>query len=700
MQPRNLKLLSYIGYAFAVAAYVFMGAVAAHPYDDAIIDQHAQLFYYLGTNPLYYLPQGIYWDIISIGSYFLTILASILGIQNVITIHLATKLFLIIAAFLSAIFIEKIVEVITSDKKKGVLSFFLFIFNPITFYTTAMYGSSIIVAIFFITAATYFVVKGEYIIGAIFYGLSMGTFIYPLLGVPILFRYVQVKSKLSRSLIFLGISLAFGALGQGPIYLFYLLHGSGLSGLPVGLGYLSAIQVFPPFSVFDIFNVYHILKFSYLNYLFYAAAIFSSLMFFAIRRENMDNTRLFAFLGIQGAIFSSLAAGGVLMSFPLSLVPFAILFAFAAKRNSIFVPLIVSFVTLAVAMETINNIGLPIYFLDLNHNIAIHTIRVTSAETYLAGFFFGLTILSMIPLFLLKPRTEKKSFRGQFAVTGASIVIVIVLLVLAASVVAPAIGSVPGTYYLQNPISGSDVTVNQSISNGNLYLNYTVPMLSLTPQRYYDKISMLLQEPARYFSYGSYNFTSLLSVNGNLSYPYEVGFPLSDGLISIVSDSKDINMSFSNDISTKILEPTVASYGSYFLLSYRVGEISGGNYTVNLNGSGEVGILNASGKNMDNGGKVIYGEQVDAVLNFYPILTSGYVNGMSVHGGQTISVPVSAYNYHMHFIFPGFYSAPILPLVVIDIQYGHYQTSSVVEGGLAFVAVLGASISLFVLRKR
>ena len=191
-----------------------------------------------------------------------------------------------------------------------------------------------------------------------------------------------------------------------------------------------------------------------------------------------------------------------------------------------------------------------------------------------------------------------------------------------------------------------------------------------------------------------------MSVNGNLSYPYEVDFPLSDGLISIVSDSKDINMSFSNDISTKILEPTVASYGSYFLLSYRVGEISGGNYTVNLNGSGEVGILNTSGKYMDNGGEVIYGEQVDAVLNFYPILTNGSVNGMSVQGGQTISVPVGAYNYHMHFIFPGFYSAPILPLVVIDVQYGHYLASSVVEGGLAFAAVLGASIFLFVLRKR
>ena len=418
MQPRNVKLLIYFGYIFSVAAYVFMGAVAAHPYDDAIIDQHAQLFYYLGTNPLYYLPQGIYWDIINIGSYFPTILASILGLQNIITIHLATKLFFIVSAFLTAIYVEKIVELVTNDNKKGTLSFFLFVLNPLIFYTTVIYGSSIIVAVLFITMSTYFVIKGDNILGAIFYGLSMGTFIYPLLGLPLLFRYVMIKSKFSKSLVFLGIALGVGALGQGPIYLFYLLHGSGLGGLPVGLGYLSTNQVFPPFSVFDIFNLYPIFKFPYLNYLFYSTAIFSSFAFFAIPKERVDSARLFAFLGIQGVIFSSLAAGGVLMSFPASIVPFAILYAFAVKRDSIFVPLNIAFITLSLAMETINNIGLPIYFLDLNRSVALHTIKVTNTETQISGFFFGLSILSMLPFFLLKPGREKKTSRRAVAVAG------------------------------------------------------------------------------------------------------------------------------------------------------------------------------------------------------------------------------------------------------------------------------------------
>ena len=700
MQPRNLKLLTYIGYTFAMAAYVFMSAVAAHPYDDAIIDQHAQLFYHLGTNPLYYLPQGIYWDIINIGSYFPTVLLNIFGLQNIVTIHLATKSFLIVSAFLSSIYIGKIVELITGDKGKGTLALFLFIFNPIIFYTTAVYGSSIIIAVLFIIMATYFVIKGENILAAVFYGLSMGTFIYPLLGLPILFRYVQVKTKMPSALVFLGISLTFAALGQGPIFLFYLLHGSGLAGLPVGGGYLSTNVVYPPFSVFDIFNLYPVLKFSYLNYLFYSVAISSSFVFFLIRKENVNYTKLFIFLGIQGVIFSSLAAGGVLMSFPSSLVPFVILFAFSAKRYSIFVPLIVSFVTLSLAMETINNIGLPIYFLDLNHGVALHTIRVTSTETSLTGFFFGLSILSMFPFFLLRPGKEKKQHRDPIAATITSAVIVVVLIILAASIVAPVIEKVPSTYYLQDPISGYDTIAHESVLNGVLFLNYTVPILALTSQQSYEKITIQLQEPGVYFYFGSYNFTSLLTVKGNLSFPYQIDFPSNGARISIISNSQDIEMKFSNNSSLKYIEPTIANFNSYYVLSYPIGAVSADNYTITLSGSGSVGIYNFSGKYIVNGGQIIKGITVDAIFYFYQSFSDGTVNGVRVKGGETVTVPPEAYNYHLCFSFPGFLSQITPPLLVINFQYGNYSNVSLIEGALAFTGVIAATATLFFLRKR
>lgn len=700
MQSKSVRLLTYFGYVFAIAAYLFMGAVAAHPYDEAIIDQHAKLFYFLGTSPLYYLPQGIYWDIISIGSYFPDMVLHILGYQNVITTHLATKGFLLVSAFITAVYLQKIVEFITGDKRKGTLSFFIFIFNPLIFYSTAIYGSSIIIAVLFITIATYFIIKGEYLLAAIFYGLSIGTFIYPLLGIPIVVRYVMVKSGKSKMLAFLGISLAFGALGQGPIYLSYFLHGYGLSGLPVGLGYFSLTQIFPAYSVFDIFNLFPIFKLPYLNYLFYAAALLSSLIFFLIPSKKVDNARLFAFLGIQGVIFSSLAAGGVLMSFPASIVPFAILFAFSVERDSIYVPLIISFVALSLGMETINNYGLSIYFIDVNHSIAFHTIRVTAIETQLSGFFFGISILSMLPLYLFKHKRERRFNRGPEVAIAASISIVVILILLAASLVAPVAASVPLNNYLQDPISGSDAYVNEYVSNGTLFLNYTVPSLAFTPEKSYDKITMWLQEPEGYYTSSSYNFTSILPVKGNLSFPYEIGFPAIGASISLVSSSKDLVMNISNNTSFKLIEPTVSRYKSYYILSYQLDKMNGGKYTISINGTGGIGVFNSTSKYVNDGGKTTYGVEVDTVYSYYPVLSNGTVNGVMVLGGQLITIPFIAYNFHLHFVFHGFYEPATPPSLVINYLYENHSTVSLLEGAFAFVSVIALAILLFVLRKR
>ena len=700
MQPRNLKALTYSGYVFSLAAYIFMGAVAAHPYDDAVIVQHAQLFYHLGTNPLFYLPQGIYWDIISIGSYFPEVVMHILGFQNVITIHLATKLFIIISAFLSAIYIRKIVEFITGDERKGLISFFLFILNPIIFYTATIYGSSIIIAVLFITMSTFFIIKGNNILGAIFYGLSMGTFLYPLLGIPTVMRYVAVRSNTKKSLTFLLIALLFGAIGQGPIFIFYLFHGSGLGGLPVGAGYLATTQVFPPFSIFDIFNIYPVLKFPYLNYLFYAAELFGSFIFFVIPKEKVDPLKLFAFLGIQGVIFSSLASGGVLMSFPSAFVPFAILYAFTSRRYSILVPLTVSFVTLSFAMETINNIGLPIYFLDINHKVLLHTTSFSSNYMQLAGFLFGISVLSMIPIFLLRGRKEGKRLRAPMAATGASAAIVVALLILAVAVIAPAIGSVPSTYYLQNPIGSSGVTESESISNGIMHLNYTVYLLAFTPDQYYNKITLWLQEPGGYFSYGSYNFTELIPINGSVSFPYLVGFPSIGSKISIIASSQNITMTLSNLTSRKLITPTVADYGSHYLLSYPIGALSGGNYKITLRGNGNIGVYNSPGKELTEDGKTINGIAVDTVFYFYPYLSSGTVNGVSLQEGQAVTVPISAYAYKLDFSFPGYYLPISPPFPVLDIRYGGYSTISLVEGALAFIGVAAAFVVFYRIRNR
>ena len=385
-----------------------------------------------------------------------------------------------------------------------------------------------------------------------------------------------------------------------------------------------------------------------------------------IPSKKVDNARLFAFLGIQGVIFSSLASGGVLMSFPASIVPFAILFAFSVKRDSIYVPLIISFVALSFGMETINNYGLSIYFIDVNHSIAFHTIHVTAVETQLSGFFLGISILSMLPLFFLKHKRERRFNRGPEIATVASIVIVVILILLAASLVAPVAASVPLNNYLQDPISGSDAYVNEYVSNGTLFLNYTVPSLAFTPEKSYDKITMWLQEPEEYFTNSSYNFTSILPVNGNLSFPYEMGFPAIRASISIVSSSQDLVMKISNNSFFKLIEPTVSKYESYYLLSYQLGNMNGGKYTININGTGGIGVFNSTGKYVNDGGKTIYGVEVDSVYSYYPVLSNGTVNGVKVLGGQLVIIPSNAYNFHLHFVFQGFYKSTAPPSLIIN----------------------------------
>ncbi|MEM3192193.1 MAG: hypothetical protein QW292_08925, partial [Candidatus Parvarchaeota archaeon] len=551
----------------------------------------------------------------------------------------------------------------------------------------------------FIVMATYFLIKGNNILGGIFYGLSMGTFIYPLLGIPIVFRYVHLKSRLPTALTFLLVSLVFGALGQGPIFLFYLLHGSGLGGLPVGAGYIATTTVFPPYSVFDIFNIYHLIKFPYLNYLYYGASLFSSFVFFAIPKEKVDNTKLFSFLAIQGLIFSSFAAGGVLMSFPAAFVPFVILFAFATRRNSIFVPLLISFVTLSFAMETINNIGLPIYFVDLNPGILQHTIKITSEETQLAGFLFGISVLSIIPFLFLKERKEKGGKRWHGAVIGASVAIIIAFLVLAVALVSPVIGDVPSSYLLQNPIGSSGITEEESVSNGILHLNYSVYLLALTPKQYYDKIALWLQEPS-YLTYGQYNFTSMVEIKGKVSFHYLIGFPSNAAKMTVVSNSTDIVMTFFNNTQSRQINPDVAIYGSNFLLTYPIGSVSAGNYSVVLSGYGSIGVINAQNKYFENGNTTVIGKEVDVVFSFYPYLPNGTVNGVAINGGEIVTVPLSAYKFHLSFSFPGFYKTVAPPYIFLEVSYGKYYEQSLIEGGVAFAGVLVLSYVLFTIGKR
>ncbi|MEM3844914.1 MAG: hypothetical protein QXU98_04355, partial [Candidatus Parvarchaeota archaeon] len=96
------RIRDYLPYALLLIAYFFVGAIAAHPFDDAIYAQNAQFFYLFRIPPILSLPMGIYYDFINVGGYFFTILLSLFHVQNVVTIQLGVKIPFIIFAFLTA----------------------------------------------------------------------------------------------------------------------------------------------------------------------------------------------------------------------------------------------------------------------------------------------------------------------------------------------------------------------------------------------------------------------------------------------------------------------------------------------------------------------------------------------------------------------------------------------------------------------
>ncbi|MEM0135759.1 MAG: hypothetical protein QXU18_11160, partial [Thermoplasmatales archaeon] len=86
------RFRGYMPYVLLLIAYFFVGAIAAHPYDDAIYAQNAQFFYLFRIPPIFSLPMGIYYDFINVGGYFPTVLLSLFHVQNVVTIQIGVKI--------------------------------------------------------------------------------------------------------------------------------------------------------------------------------------------------------------------------------------------------------------------------------------------------------------------------------------------------------------------------------------------------------------------------------------------------------------------------------------------------------------------------------------------------------------------------------------------------------------------------------
>jgi len=259
---------------------------------------------YLHSSPFRW---GAHYDVINIGGYFFTILLYILHIQNIITIQIGVKIPFIIFSFLTGVIVFKMGESLGFDGRKASL---LLLTSPTFFFTALIYGSAIIVSVFFLVAALYLLVRRRNVSSAVFYGMAIGSYLYPVFVIPFLLRYFWVRSEQREALKFLAISSVFAAIGQIIILLVYVSRGLAALAPSSPRGYLapySYITYYSPLDFLNIFNLGHILLGETLPLLYYLSPLIASFFYFALPREKVNMETVIIFLFIQGILFSSLA---------------------------------------------------------------------------------------------------------------------------------------------------------------------------------------------------------------------------------------------------------------------------------------------------------------------------------------------------------------------------------------------------------
>ncbi|MEM3192910.1 MAG: hypothetical protein QW292_12670 [Candidatus Parvarchaeota archaeon] len=571
------RIRDYLPYALLLIAYFFVGAIAAHPFDDAIYAQNAQFFYLFRFPPILSLPMGIYYDFINVGGYFFTILLSLFHIQNVVTIQLGVKIPFIIFAFLTAFVLFEIGRELNFNSRAASL---ILLTSPIYFFTALVYGSAITVSVFFLVASLLFVIRRKITLSAIFYGMAIGSYLYPVFAIPFLVRYFWIKEGRNSAGKFLVVSTIFAAIGQLVTYLIYALEGIQGKAPISPTTFFAPLTYVQPYSPLDFLNVVKLGAFvpgETINILYYTSAIVASFVYFLIPKERVNFGSLLIFLFVQGILFSSLAPGN-LPSYMAAEIPLAIIVSFI-ERRWIFIGLtwLSSFFSFWV-MQTINHVGFIIYFSDVNQKILNVRNSYPSWVVNAAGSLYAISILAN--LFFLKGKGVDRKFAGGKTVAVQSSVVAVIV-VVSLLILLPVVNDVPGSMYLSPQINTFQADISSvSIHDGNMYVSYSMPLeLRYLSQREYVSGVILYQESQ----------ITVLDVmekgmtDGNRSYEIKIPYPLVNAAITLFSPYAG-NISIALESSGENIFPNGSSVQSGIPYKYNFifHSIPTGNYTLSV----------------------------------------------------------------------------------------------------------------------
>jgi uncharacterized membrane protein len=663
-----------------------VGTIAAHPFDDAIYAQHAQFFYFLGMNPAYGLPMGLYYDVINIGGYFITIVASLTGMNNVLTIQIGVKLPFIVFTFLTSYFLYKIMEEMGHNGHYAAL---LLLTSPIYFFTSVIYGSAIVVSMFFLVASLYFLFKRNTLVSAVLYGVSVGSYLYPVFSIPFLLRYVNKEKGKREAILFLVVAATTAAIGQLSVLYIYYRSGYYAASPSNPSGYISPVSV-SYYSIFDMLNVFGLSRLvpgEFYNYLYYGSALIASFSYFLLRREKVSRESLVAFLLIQGVSFSALNPYN-LPSYMAAMIPFAIIVAVAYRRWMIIGLLWFTYALSFGVMQTINSVGFLIYFSDVNLRIlAIRNVFPPVLNNDL-GFLYSFSLLCFIPIVLRLKKGKallrfRKSLVSQFSTIAAVAVVALVVLV-------PMASSVPGGMFLESSVNTFQAQpVSESLNGTSLVVTYSVPLVGLMGSAYKSYLGADVNLPST--PYLVLNDREAIGPQQtDLSESLVVPFPVENPTLELFGNSNGIvTADLSNGTSHASFTSVTHQDGNNFTYSFLINTTLNGIYVLIVKSTVPLYFHNQSSIALNLAGVPIVGEVS--------------INGSVLQGSF---IPGSLLKSKMTLIFSGpFESLPSFGISVsifLTKSFSEPILSSVFEGGTSFVflVMLPSFLLLYVLSRK
>lgn len=609
MESKRTATLYAVFYVLVGASYVFIGTIAAHPFDDAIYSFNSQTFYYLHGNSFIYLPQGVFFSAINVAGYFPVALLSSFFSTNVLTVQFGVKIPLILFTLLSAYVLYRMAGLLKFDGRYASL---LLLTSPIYFFTSVVYGSALVVSMFFLLLGLYLALRGRTVFSAVAYGISVGMYLYPVFAIPVFARYFAVKSGRRNGLKFLLISSVVGAIGQLTV-LFYFVKTGHIAFSPNNpLGYLSPTNSVPYYNMFGFLNVIGrggTVPGQTYNVLYYGSSIAFSLSYFFVRRENVGEETLIAFLLVQGALFAALAPYN-LPSYMAALIPLAVIAALLLRRWMYICMMWVSTTFSFLVMQTITHSGFIVYFSDLNTKILNTTVYphawYPSAVNSIAGSLYALSLLAFIPVAIFRRKGSLRRLRKSLVSQSTAVGVVVLVGIL---LFAPVATSVPQNMFLSHTIDSFTADPSPAYINGtSIVATYYFPTLGPMSEGGLEHFLGEIEFPGSYFNVFNLSTGTVQEV-GVFSQHLTLPYPMRNATLQLVGGGiGDVSLVLSNSTSSLSPHHSYVEHGNRSTYSFDVRSYLSGEFNITVSSSGPLFLHNSTSLAISLTGIPAYGK--------------------------------------------------------------------------------------------